>query len=82
MKLIVTKVYSCECPAWRNLSAPIAYRTCKHLREYLGSLLFNISYARVTKLGEEFENQRVGPNCGKAAVKMNKANKKVSMLER
>src|SRR5262245_16335383 len=29
-------VYSCTCPAWRNQSAPIGLRTCKHLRAYLG----------------------------------------------
>lgn len=30
------EVYSCTCPAWRNQSAPIRERTCKHLRAYLG----------------------------------------------
>ncbi len=29
-------VYSCSCPAWRNQSAPIEQRTCKHLRQYRG----------------------------------------------
>jgi DNA ligase-1 len=29
-------VYSCSCPAWRNQSAPIEKRTCKHLRKYRG----------------------------------------------
>ena len=29
-------VYSCTCPAWRNQSAPIDRRTCKHLRQYRG----------------------------------------------
>ncbi|MBI4821403.1 MAG: DNA ligase [Deltaproteobacteria bacterium] len=29
-------VYSCTCPAWRNQSAPIERRTCKHLRGYRG----------------------------------------------
>lgn len=29
-------VRSCSCPAWRNQSAAIADRTCKHLRAYLG----------------------------------------------
>jgi DNA ligase-1 len=28
--------YYCTCPAWRNQSAPVDGRTCKHLREYLG----------------------------------------------
>jgi DNA ligase-1 len=38
-------VYSCTCPAWRNQSAAIDKRTCKHLRKYLG---------------DEFENNRLG----------------------
>jgi DNA ligase-1 len=29
-------VYSCSCPAWRNQSAPIEKRTCKHLRKLRG----------------------------------------------
>ena len=29
-------VYSCTCPAWRNQSAPIDRRTCKHLRKFRG----------------------------------------------
>ena len=29
-------VYSCSCPAWRNQSAPIERRTCKHLRKIRG----------------------------------------------
>lgn len=29
-------VYMCSCPAWKNQSAPIDGRTCKHLRAYLG----------------------------------------------
>ncbi len=29
-------VYSCSCPAWRNQSAPIERRTCKHLRKVRG----------------------------------------------
>ena len=29
-------VYSCNCPAWRNQSAPIERRTCKHLRKLRG----------------------------------------------
>ena len=29
-------VYSCSCPAWRNQSAPIESRTCKHLRKLRG----------------------------------------------
>lgn len=30
-------VHSCTCPAWRNQGLAIEQRTCKHLREYLGS---------------------------------------------
>jgi DNA ligase-1 len=29
-------VYSCTCPAWRNQSAPIDKRTCKHLKAHCG----------------------------------------------
>jgi len=29
-------VYMCSCPAWKNQSAPIDGRTCKHLRAYFG----------------------------------------------
>src|SRR5712675_837399 len=29
-------VYSCTCPAWRNQSAGIERRTCKHLRKLRG----------------------------------------------
>ncbi|XP_050397670.1 uncharacterized protein LOC126815779 [Patella vulgata] len=36
--------YTCTCNTWKGLSEPIAERTCKHLKEYLG---------------EEFENNRV-----------------------
>jgi DNA ligase-1 len=38
-------VYSCTCPAWRNQSAAIERRTCKHLRKLRG---------------EEAERQRLG----------------------
>jgi DNA ligase-1 len=30
-------VYSCTCPAWRNQSAPIEQRSCKHLRKLRGA---------------------------------------------
>jgi DNA ligase-1 len=30
-------VYMCSCPAWKNQSAPVDSRTCKHLRAYLGT---------------------------------------------
>lgn len=29
-------VYSCSCPAWRNIRLPIVQRRCKHLIAYLG----------------------------------------------
>jgi DNA ligase-1 len=29
-------VFSCSCPAWRNQSATIDMRTCKHLKKHLG----------------------------------------------
>jgi len=38
-------VFSCSCPAWRNQSAPIERRTCKHLRKLRG---------------EEAERERLG----------------------
>ena len=31
-------VYSCSCPAWRNQSAAIERRTCKHLRKLRGDV--------------------------------------------
>jgi len=37
-------VYACTCPAWRNQSAGIHVRTCKHLRAYLGE---EVELARV-----------------------------------
>src|SRR6185503_10602074 len=30
-------VYSCSCPAWRNMRMPITSRRCKHLIAYLGN---------------------------------------------
>jgi len=38
-------VYMCSCPAWKNQSAPVDGRTCKHLRAYFG---------------EEVESKRLG----------------------
>jgi DNA ligase 1 len=32
-------VYSCSCPAWRNQSAPIDKRTCKHLKKIRGEVV-------------------------------------------
>jgi len=45
-------VYMCSCPAWKNQSAPVDLRTCKHLRAYLG---------------EEFETKRLGSLPSRAA---------------
>jgi DNA ligase 1 len=41
----IAGVYSCSCPAWRNQSANIDKRTCKHLR---------------SRLGEQAERERLG----------------------
>jgi DNA ligase 1 len=46
-------VYMCSCPAWKNQSAPVDLRTCKHLRTYLG---------------EEIEIARLGSLPSRAAV--------------
>jgi len=45
-------VYMCSCPAWKNQSAPVDMRTCKHLRAYLG---------------EESETKRLGSLPSRAA---------------
>ncbi len=45
-------VYMCSCPAWKNQSAPVDMRTCKHLRAYLG---------------EEAETKRLGALPSRAA---------------
>ncbi len=44
--------YMCSCPAWKNQSAPVDMRTCKHLRGYLG---------------EDFETARLGALPSRAA---------------
>lgn len=46
-------VYMCSCPAWRNQSAPIDGRTCKHLRAYRGDAV---------------EVARIGANAGPAVA--------------
>ena len=45
--------YMCSCPAWKNQSAPVNMRTCKHLRGYLG---------------EDFETARLGALPSRAAA--------------
>jgi len=40
------QVYSCSCPAWRNMRLPILQRRCKHLVAYLNdTTLANVSVA-------------------------------------
>jgi DNA ligase-1 len=51
-------VLSCSCPAWRNQSAPIERRTCKHLRKYCG---------------EEAEKERLGGEIPERAIQTRKA---------
>jgi DNA ligase-1 len=46
-------VYSCTCPAWRNQSAPIERRTCKHLRKLRGEA------AEEARLGGELPERAV-----------------------
>ena len=50
--------YSCSCPAWRNQSAPIERRTCKHIRRLRG---------------EEAERQRIGAELPARPVKEKQA---------
>ena len=45
--------YSCSCPAWRNQSAPVNLRSCKHLVELLG---------------QAFESKRVGATSAKSTA--------------
>lgn len=47
-------VYSCTCPAWRNQSAAIEKRTCKHLRKLRG---------------DKAEEERIGSDLPAAPVK-------------
>ena len=37
-------VYSCSCPAWRNVGGPIDRRTCKHLKAHRGA---DVELARI-----------------------------------
>eukprot|EP00051_Salpingoeca_urceolata_P020439 m.306629 g.306629 ORF g.306629 m.306629 type:complete len:490 (+) comp19623_c0_seq11:118-1587(+) len=57
--------YYCTCPAWRNQTAAVDSRTCRHLREYLG---------------DAFETSRIGassllplPRAARLARRMNKS---------
>ena len=58
-------VYSCSCPAWRNQSAPIERRTCKHLRQYRG---------------EQAEAERIGSSASAAASPVAKEKKTPALL--
>src|SRR6187549_653958 len=51
-------VYSCTCPAWQHQGAQIGFRTCKHLRAYLG---------------EAHETSRIGSAAPASASKPRKA---------
>ena len=48
-------VYSCSCPAWRNQSRAIEWRTCKHIRKLRGDDAENerIGVASAARQGEE-----------------------------
>ncbi|MFN9434913.1 MAG: hypothetical protein ACK6DC_08240 [Planctomycetota bacterium] len=49
-------VYSCSCPAWRNQSAPIEKRTCKHLKKIRGEAA---EVARVGSAGQQSASKLV-----------------------
>lgn len=51
-------VYMCSCPAWKNQSAPIDRRTCKHLRAYLGD------DAEATRVGSLVASRAAGTSGG------------------
>jgi DNA ligase-1 len=53
-------IYSCSCPAWRNQSAPIEKRTCKHLKKFRGDA------AEVARIGSA-EQHSVPKSVSKAA---------------
>src|SRR5947209_5359167 len=52
-------VYSCSCPAWRNQSAAIERRTCKHLRAFRGDAVEDarcgMDLVRPSRAGNEEE---------------------------
>ena len=64
-------VYSCSCPAWRNQSAPIERRTCKHLRKLRGDA------AEEARLG-----QPIAPAVRKAGGEEDKEGPPVLLAER
>jgi DNA ligase-1 len=58
-------VYSCSCPAWRNQSASIERRTCKHLRKMRG---------------DRAEQERIGASAGLPAVNIPSNDRKAPAL--
>lgn len=54
------RVYTCNCPAWRNQKAAPTARTCKHLKQLLG---------------DEFETARVGTSGSSGASTKNSGSK-------
>ena len=58
-------IYSCTCPAWRNQSAPIERRTCKHLRKVRGDA---VETARVGAPAGAASRPQAGKASGPAAA--------------
>ncbi len=56
-------VYSCSCPAWRNQSAAIERRSCKHLRTLRGDA---VETARVGTAGTPAKAPRAARSAGAA----------------
>ena len=54
-------VYSCSCPAWRNQSAAIESRTCKHLRKLRGDT------AETERIGSELPARSAKSSAAKDA---------------
>jgi DNA ligase-1 len=55
-------VYSCTCPAWRNQSAAIERRTCKHLRKLRGEEAERLRLgAELPPRPEKSAEENVGP---------------------
>ena len=62
-------VYMCSCPAWKNQSATVDRRTCKHLRAYLGDV------AETARLGTLVASRAAATSSG-GGSKSSGANKK------
>lgn len=54
-------VYSCSCPAWRNQSAPLERRSCKHLRRLRGDA------AETARVGATATPARARPAGGRSS---------------